>query len=42
MRTRYSQVGYIPKKIGQSWITETKELSAMITGLMKYLNEESP
>jgi len=29
------EVGYIPKEIGQEWIRETRELSAMLVGLMK-------
>lgn len=32
------EIDYIPKKIGFSWISETKEISAMISGLMKYLD----
>ena len=33
------EIGYISRNIGRSWITETKEISAMITGLMKYLEK---
>ncbi|MBT3722113.1 MAG: four helix bundle protein [Gammaproteobacteria bacterium] len=31
------EIGYIPKKIGIEWVMESKDISAMITGLMKYL-----
>ena len=29
------EIGYIDNKIGQAWIQETKEISAMLVGLMK-------
>ena len=28
-------IGYIPKEIGKKWITETNEISAMLSGLIK-------
>ena len=31
------EIGYISSVVGKSWIKETNELSAMLTGLMKYL-----
>jgi len=31
------EAGYIEKEVGQNWIQETKELSKMIYGLMKYV-----
>ena len=32
-----SEIGYINNTVSKGWITETKEISAMLTGLMKYL-----
>lgn len=32
------KIGYIDQTIGKEWIAETEEISAMLTGLMKYLN----
>ncbi len=32
------EVDYISRNMGFTWIAETKEISAMITGLMKYLD----
>lgn len=32
-----SEIGYIDKDVGKIWIAETEEISAMISGLMKYL-----
>lgn len=32
------EIGYIPKNVGTGWVAESKEISAMISGLMKYLN----
>ncbi len=29
------EIGYIPKQTGLKWASETKEISAMISGLMK-------
>jgi four helix bundle protein len=29
------KIGYLPKDKGNQWITETKEISAMLIGLMK-------
>jgi four helix bundle protein len=29
------EAGYIPKKVGMRWVQETRELSAMIVGLIK-------
>ncbi|MCW8945272.1 MAG: four helix bundle protein [Sedimenticola sp.] len=31
------EIGYIARNVGACWVDETKELSAMITGLMRYL-----
>jgi len=31
------EIGYIPKDIGNPWIAETREISAMIVGLMQSL-----
>jgi len=31
------EAGYIENEVGQKWIQETKELSKMIYGLMKYV-----
>jgi len=31
------EIGYISSTAGKSWIKETKEISSMLTGLMKYL-----
>ena len=28
------KIGYVPKEKGEKWVDETKEISAMITGLM--------
>ena len=33
------EIGYIPKATGLGWIDETRELSAMLTSLMKYLTD---
>ncbi len=35
------EIGYIPKELGKNWIRETKEISSMLTGLMKYLSSKS-
>jgi len=29
------EIQYIPKEIGNQWISETKEISAMLVGLMR-------
>jgi hypothetical protein len=29
------EIGYIPQAQGSKWITETKEISAMLVGLIK-------
>ena len=34
-------IGYINEKTGKKWIAETKEISAMIVGLMKSVNQNS-
>jgi len=34
------EVGYIDKKIGKQWISETKEISAMLIGLIKAVGRE--
>jgi four helix bundle protein len=31
------EVGYIPRDVGTLWVAESREISAMLTGLMKYL-----
>ncbi len=31
------EIGYIPKNVGMKWVTESKEISSMISGLMTYL-----
>jgi len=37
------EIGYISKKHGINWIQETKEISSMLSGLMKYLkNHKTP
>ena len=33
------EIGYIPKNIGNAWLSDTIEISAMLTGLMKYLKK---
>ena len=33
------EIGYIPKEIGVEWVTESREISAMISGLIKYLKD---
>jgi len=32
------EIGYIDKEQGKKWIKETNDISAMLTGLMKYLS----
>jgi len=32
------EIGHIPKKTGNHWISETKEISAMLVGLTKAIN----
>jgi four helix bundle protein len=32
------EIGYIAREAGNSWIKETKAISSMLTGLMKYLD----
>ena len=34
------EIGYIPVDLGKTWVKETEEISAMIGGLMKYLNSK--
>ena len=34
------KIGYIDSKNGNCWIKETEEISAMLTGLMKYLSND--
>ncbi len=34
-----NEIGYIDKTLGKSWIVETEEISAMLSGLMKYLEK---
>ena len=33
------EIGYIPKDVGTNWVSESKEISAMISGLMKYIKK---
>jgi len=33
-----SDIEYIPQEVAQSWLKETRELSAMISGLMKTIS----
>jgi len=35
------EIGYIEKAIGEKWTTETRELSAMLTGLIKSNNDKN-
>jgi four helix bundle protein len=32
---------YIPQEIGREWVEETKEISAMLVGLIRSLNQEN-
>ena len=34
------KIGYIDSTIGNCWTKETEEISAMLTGLMKYLSND--
>jgi four helix bundle protein len=34
------EIGYIRRETGMLWVAETKEISSMIAGLMKYLNKK--
>lgn len=34
------EIGYVPKGVGHEWVSETEEISAMISGLMKYLEKK--
>ena len=31
------EIGYVPRQSGNDWVKESEEISAMISGLMKYL-----
>ena len=33
------ELGYIPDNLGKTWINESEEISAMLTGLMKHLSQ---
>jgi len=33
------EVGYVKKELGNNWIKETNDISAMLTGLIKYLKK---
>ena len=33
------EIGYINRDIGRKWVAESNEISAMISAIMKYLNE---
>jgi four helix bundle protein len=33
-------IDYVPKETGQAWINETRELSAMLVGLMKAIRKQ--
>ena len=35
------EIGYVPQDVGREWVSETQEISSMISGLMKYLEEKS-
>ena len=35
------EIGYIPENAGKKWIVETKEISAMLVGLMKSVGKNS-
>jgi len=35
-----SDIEYIPQEVAQSWLKETRELSAMISGLMKAMTNK--
>ena len=35
-----SEIGYIEKNLGKTWIVESEEISLMLTGLMKYLERQ--
>jgi len=35
------EIGYIPENAGTEWIAETKEISAMLVGLMKSVGKNS-
>jgi hypothetical protein len=32
-------IGYITKETGKAWVEETKQISAMLVGLMRSLNK---
>jgi four helix bundle protein len=34
------KIGYVPKDIGKRWVKETKEISAMITGLSRLIKDK--
>lgn len=34
-------IGYIPKETGMAWVNETKEISAMLVGLIKSIRGET-
>ena len=36
-----SEIGYIDNTVSKDWIAETKEISAMLTGLMKYVKSQT-
>lgn len=31
------EIGYVPRDVGRVWVAESLEISAMLSGLMKYL-----
>jgi four helix bundle protein len=35
-------IGYIPQAVGRVWLNETRELSAMLIGLIKHIRRDSP
>ncbi|MGB5883256.1 MAG: four helix bundle protein [Desulfobulbales bacterium] len=35
------EIGYIPENSGRKWLAETKEISAMLAGLMKSIKKKS-
>lgn len=34
-----TEIGYVDREISKSWVSETKEITAMLTGLIKYLKQ---
>jgi len=36
------EIGYISRDAGREWISETRAIAAMISGLMGYLDKKPP